>query len=297
MSAGNSGAPIPPQELVTNNNDNIVSLDQILSAGLITTSQASMHWNTMNMIPSRVSTDSDVLRDEFLRRRREARRRKRQRRAQRRREQRRQEQRTQEPITQRTGTQRQRGAPQFGEIANSRANRWYDRYAERDRERYEEYEHQYYLACRSPTFDENVEETIQWQLSEVYEWEKLTPRTRWEHEEVQELEGIAALEQLALVQDDMEQLQHINELERSDDDELRQQQQREAVWNQKELHGFESTSTQRSYTSALDPLEQMQQISLMEISQELRQQQKDDYDQIRAQAWEQAGAIQHYQNG
>ena len=137
MSAGNSGGPIPAQELVTDNNDNIVALDQVISAGLISTNQASIHWNSMNMIPSQVSTDSDVLRDEFLRRRREARRRKRQRRAQRRREQRRQEQRTQEPITQRTGTQRQRRAQQFREIVNSRANRWYDRDTERERERYE----------------------------------------------------------------------------------------------------------------------------------------------------------------
>ena len=287
MSAGNSGAPIPAQELVTDNNDNIVALDQVISAGLISTNQASIHWNTMNMIPSQVSTDSDVLRDEFLRRRREARRRKRQRRAQRRREQRRQEQ------QQQTETRRQRRARRFRELLNNPDHRWYDRYAERDRERYEEYEHQYYLACRSPTFDENVEETIQWQLSEVYEWEKLTPRTRWEHEEVQELEGIAALEQLALVQDDLEQLQHINELERSDEEELQQRDQREEVWNQQQLHDLESTSTQRSFSSTLDPIEQMQQIDLMERSQELRQQKNDDNDQMQIQEWE-TGSSQHY---
>ena len=158
------------------------------------------------------------------------------------------------------------------------------------------YEHEYYLACRSPTFDENVEETIQWQLSEVYEWEKLTPRARWEQEEIQELEGIAALEQLALIREEVEQLQQINELERSDDEELRQRELSEEVWNQNQLHDLESTSTQRSYTSALDPLEQMQQIHLMEISQELREQQNADYNQIRVQEWEQPGANQHYQN-
>ena len=176
---------------------------------------------------------------------------------------------------------------------NSRANRWYDRDTERERERYEEYEHQYYLACRSPTFDENVEETIQWQLSEVYEWEKLTPRTRWEHEEVQELEGIAALEQLALVQDDMEQLQQVNELERSDEEELRQQDQREEVWNQEQLNDLESTSTQRSFSSTLDPLEQMRQIDLMERSQELAQQQHDDNAQLQVHERE-TGSSQHY---
>ena len=287
MSTGNSGCAIPPQELVADNNDNIVSLDQILSAGLITTSQASMHWNTMNMLPRQVPTNSDVLRDEFLRRRREARRRKRQRRAQRRREQRRQEQ------QQQTETRRQSRAQQFREIANSQPNRWYDSYAERDRETYEEYEHQYYLACRSPTFEENVEETIQWQLSEVYEWEKLTPRARWEQEEVQELEGIAALEQLALEQDDMEQLQHVNELERSHEGELPQQDQREEVWNQQQLHDLESTSTQRSFSSTLDPLEQMHRIDLVERSQELRQQKNDDNDQMQLQEWE-TGSSQHH---
>jgi hypothetical protein len=155
MSTGNSGSAIPPEELVTDNNDNIVSLDHIISAGLITTSQASMNLNMTNMIPSPVTTHSDVSRDEFLRRRRESRRRKRQRRAQRRREERRQQQ------QQRTGARRQRRAQQFREIVNSRANRWYDRHAERIREREEEQEHEYYLASRSPTFDEDVEETIQ----------------------------------------------------------------------------------------------------------------------------------------
>jgi hypothetical protein len=110
------------------------------------------------------------------------------------------------------------------------------------------------------------------------------------------LEGIAALEQLALVQDDMEQLQHINELERSDDDELRQQEQREEGWNQKQLHGFESSSTQRSFSSTLDPLEQMHQIELTERSQELRQQQNEDHDQIRVQDWE-THSSQHYHCG
>jgi hypothetical protein len=227
-----------------------------------------------------------VLRDEFLRRRREARRRKRQRRAQRR-----QEQRRQEP---RTGTRRKRRAKRFREILNSRANSWYDIYEERERRRREEEEHEHYLGSRSPTFDENVEDTLQEQLLDVYEWEKLTPRDRWAQEEVFELEGIAALEQLALVQDDVEQSQQINELERSDEKELRQRKQTEEVWNQKQLHDLESTSTQRSFNSALDPLEQMQQINLMERSQELRQQQNDDHAQTQLQEWEETGASQHY---
>jgi hypothetical protein len=286
MSTGNSGSAIPPEELVTDNNDNIVSLDQIISAGLITTSQASMNLNTMNMIPSPVTTHSDASRDEFLRRRREARRRKRQRRAQRRREQRRQER-------QQTVTRRQRRARRFREILNNQDYRWYDRYAERDRERREEEDYEDYLASRSPTFDENVEETIQEQLLDVYEWEKLTPKTRWEQEELQELEGIAALEQLALVQDHVEQLQHINELERSDEEELQQREQSEEVWNQQQLYDLESTSTQRSFSSTLDPLEQTQQIDLMEKSQERRQQKNDDHDQMQVQEWE-TGSSQHY---
>ena len=195
-----------------------------------------MHFNTMNMIPSQVPADADVLRDEFLRRRRNARRRKRQHRAQRRQEQRIQEQRTE--------TRRQHRARQFREILNSRLNRWYDIYEERDRESREQQQYCDYLASRSPTFDENVEETIQEQLLDVYEWEKLTPRDRWAEEQVLELEGTAALEQLALVQDDLEQLPHINELQRSDEEELRQREQKEDVWNQEQLNELESTSTQ-----------------------------------------------------
>ena len=62
-----------------------------------------------------------------------------------------------------------------------------------------------------------------------------------------ELEGTAALEQLTLLQDDVEQLQHINELERSDEEELRQRERRQEVWNQEQLNDLESTFTQRSF--------------------------------------------------
>ena len=100
----------------------------------------------------------------------------------------------------------------------------------------------------------------------------MAPSDRWAQEQVLELEGIAALEQSVLVQDEMEQLQHINELERSDDEELRQRELREVVRNQEQLNDFESTSTQRSFNSILNRLELRQQIDLIERSQEARQQ-------------------------
>jgi hypothetical protein len=200
---------------MTNNNDDTVSLDQIISVDHNTTSQASIHLNTTNMIPSQVPTVAEVLRAQFLRRRREARR-----------------------------QQRRRRAQRYREILNDREYRWYDRYEERNQQRREEQAHAEYLESRSPTSDENVEKTIQEQLLDVYEWETMMPNDRWEQEQIQDMEGIAALEQMALVQDEMEQLQQIDELERSEVEELRQRKHREEQWNQEQLHQLGSISTQ-----------------------------------------------------
>lgn len=49
------------------------------------------------------------------------------------------------------------------------------------------------------------------------------------------MEDIAALEQLALKQDEIEQLRDINKLERSED-EGRRRRQREELWDQEQLH-------------------------------------------------------------
>ena len=288
MSANNSGSANTPQEPTTNNNDDTVSLDQIISVDQNTISQASMHLNTSNMIPSQVPTVAEVLRAQFLRRRREARRRQHQRRAQRRRQQiaatRRQ---------QRTVTRRQRRAQRYRQILIQSDIRWYEEHREREHRREEEREHEEYLRSRSPTFDELVEETIQEQLLDVYEWEKMTPKDRWEQEQIQEMEGIAALEQIALVQDEMEQLQQIDELERSEVEELRQRKHREEQRNQEQLHQLESNSTQRSHNSTLDPIEMMQQIDLMDRSQEAQHQQKEEHEQMQLQDWE-TNASQHY---
>lgn len=45
-------------------------------------------------------------------------------------------------------------------------------------------------------------------LLEVYDWEKMDPRIRWEQEQLNELEGFVVLEQLAQIQDEIELIEN-----------------------------------------------------------------------------------------
>lgn len=101
------------------------------------------------------------------------------------------------------------------------------------------------------------------------------------------------MEKLALVQDEMEQSQHLRELARYQAEELGQKKQREELWNQEQLRQLESNCTQRSFNSTLDYIEQMQQIEIILRSPEERYQGQDDPDQIQLQEWER-GASQNY---
>ena len=59
------------------------------------------------------------------------------------------------------------------------------------------------------TVDERFEEVIEERLQEVYDWEIMQLMDQLEQEQLNGLEGIAALEQLSVAQDEMEQSHQI----------------------------------------------------------------------------------------
>jgi hypothetical protein len=60
-------------------------------------------------------------------------------------------------------------------------------------------------------------------LLEAYDWEKMDPKIRWDQEQLNELEGLVVLEQLALVQHENEQLHQIELVQKLQEEEQQQQ--------------------------------------------------------------------------
>ena len=269
-------------ETSKDNTDDEVSIDQLISVGIVTTSPVSMHLNTTNAIPTRTLLISNQSRDEILIRQREARRRRRRRRAQRRREQRAERQ-HQEQLAQQI-----RGRQTANQYVQQQQYHRYSWYEEREQERQRDQERHDYIQRRSPTFNEFFEEVIEERLLEAYNWETMHPRDRWDQEQLYELEGIAALEQLALIQDEMNQSQHIHALEASQIENEKRQKQTAEEWDQAQLHAIENHSTSRSFDSILDHIEQMQEIDEMERSQEAQQQRQYDHLQMQLQRYEES---------
>ncbi len=122
--------------------------------------------------------------------RQEGRRRRRQRRRQRRREQREEEQRRRRQRPSELQLQ-QRHEPEQ-QPRRQRSRTW----SEFDREQ------EYWWSIGFPEY---MEENLT-PLLEAYEWEKMDPKIRWEQEQLNELEGFVVLEQLALIDDENEQI-------------------------------------------------------------------------------------------
>ena len=123
-------------------------------------------------------------------------------------------------------------------------------------------------------------------MLDVYDWETMHPRDRWEQEQLYGLEGIAALEQLALVQEEVEQSQQIHALELSESENAKEQRRRTEEWEQTQLHAIENNTTSQSFDPILDHIEQTQQIDEMERSHEAQQQRQYDHNQIQIQQYE-----------
>ena len=96
-----------------------------------------------------------------------------------------------------------------------RQQQQYDRsdwYEERERHEREDHDRAGYMRRQPSNFSEHYEEVIEERLQEVYDWEMMHINDHSEQGESNNLEGIAALEQLSLVHDQMDpshQLQNI----------------------------------------------------------------------------------------
>ena len=135
-----------------------------------------------------------------------------------------------------------------------------DWFEERERRGREDYERADNIRRRSTTINEHNEEMIEEQLQEVYDWEMMHLNDHLEQGQLYELEGIAALEQLSLVQDQMEQSCQL-QTSQAFEDEIRPIQ-RQASENsvQTQGHRIENNLTPQSLDSILYHMEQMQQI-------------------------------------
>ncbi|CAF3633120.1 unnamed protein product, partial [Rotaria sp. Silwood2] len=95
-------------------------------------------------------------------------------------------------------------------------------------------------------------------LLEQYDLETLDPRDRRDLEHINVLEGIAALEQLALTQDEVEQLQQITEIEKLEEEKLNQKNESKN-WEQQQLIDFERLPTTKQDQLLQDEMEHLRQ--------------------------------------
>ena len=93
---------------------------------------------------------------------------------------------------------RQHMANQYRQQQRYYLNNWYE---ERERHKPEDHDGADHTMRRPSTINEHNEEVIEERLQEVYDWEIMHLMDGLEQEQSCELEGIAALEQLPLVQD------------------------------------------------------------------------------------------------
>ena len=164
----------------------------MLFNGHLTSSQPLLQPTTTTNIPMPKPLTLHVQQFSNITKKQEGRQRRRRRRRQRRRrEQKAEQQRTQPPNQ--LQLPQQQPLPQ--QTKHQRSRTW----SEITRE--EDYWH-------SVGFQEYLEENLT-PLLETYDWEKMDPKARWEQELIKQLEGFVVLEQLALVQDKIEQMHQI----------------------------------------------------------------------------------------
>ncbi|CAF3550135.1 unnamed protein product, partial [Rotaria sp. Silwood2] len=203
MSTENSQPGHIPSELLNTLSVSQSNIDQLLSVGIVTTSQpSSIQFNSTNMISNIQEHDHRTVTQHVGR---EQRHQQTQARRQPQQQQERQRLRQQQQQEQR---ERQR---QRQERNQRRYERWQERVAQRQQERYrqeqEEYEHYAYLQRRSPNFDELMDEILGERELEEYYLERMTPQDRqevWEQEHLNELQGNPAPRAHGLPLDDTE---------------------------------------------------------------------------------------------
>ncbi|CAF1459906.1 unnamed protein product [Adineta steineri] len=194
MTANNSQYGNSPSTPSFENNASQSNINLLLLDEIHITNESTLQFNEINMIPSQMPAISNTLEHSNVTQRRESRRTRRQRRRQRWREQ-------QELLRQEQSQEEEQQQQRYYQQQNlQRRQRQHEWYYERRRRRRSSY-----FSEHLDSFEEPMDELYKWPLLEAYEWEKMDPNERWEQEQINELEGFAALEQLILIQDELEQ--------------------------------------------------------------------------------------------
>ena len=235
------------------NDEGEASISQLISPGIVTTSQAPMDHDMPNIIRSEPLLISDQSGAEILLRQRTARRRRRQRRAQRRWEQRAQH-------------QHQQLAHQirYRQMANQhfqqqQAHR-YNQDEEREEEEQQDRDRHNNALPQSVTFSDLFVEVMDERLLEMYDWETLSPEHQLGHGELYGLEGTVALEQPTLVQEETEQSPRIHPFERTSEEDEQQKKYMTEECNQTLLNNLQNTSTLHLFDSISIQVEQTAQL-------------------------------------
>ena len=119
---------------------------------------------------------------------------------------------------------------------------------------------------RPSTFNEHFEKVIDEQFQEVYDWEIMHMNEHSEPEQLYELEGIAALEKLSLVQDQIERSYPLQTLQKLAEEKQHTEGPPSENSVHTQAHHIEIDSTSQSLDSKLYHLEQVQQLDDMQQS-------------------------------
>jgi hypothetical protein len=211
MSSNKSQIGITPFEALFEDNNNKSNIDQQLSVEIITTSQSLVQFSTINMIPNQTELIHNIQEHNTLTRRQQNRRRRRQRQRQRRRQHREEQQRRQR---QRQQQQQQQQQPQ--QQARSQQFRgWFE----------QEWDHDNWEHLGFPEFmEENMTPIL-----EAYDWEKMDPKDRSEQQQLNELEQFMAQEQLALIEEEIEQLHQTEVVQKLQEEEQQQRDNEQLI--------------------------------------------------------------------
>ncbi|CAF1284684.1 unnamed protein product [Adineta steineri] len=266
---GNSPSTPSLENNASQSNINLLLLDEIH-----TTNESTLQFNEINMIPSQIPMLPNPSEHDNLTQRQETRRRRRQRQRQRRRE--RQELLRQERLQQQ---QQQRHHRQRNRQRRQQQHQWL----------YESRRGHYNDFSEHPNpFEEPMDVIYNEPFLEAYMWGRMDPMERWEQEQINDLEGFAALEQLILMQDELEQSEQIDRIQRLKEEEEQtkseQEQSQLKQWEQEQLIEQNRVDIIAHIRQIEDDIEQLEQIEAVQHMQdeidrkELHQRQKEPND-------------------
>ena len=235
MNINNNQMASSASQPLSGNTHNEASITQLIAPGLLPSSQPLLI--------------SDQSRAEIVTRRREARRPRRRRRTTSRHRP------LAQQIRRRQMTNQYRQQEQY--YRNGRTE-------ERERHEREDQDRHDYIRRRPTAFNEHNEEVIEERLQEVYDWEIMQLMQGSEREQLYELEGVAALERLSSVQDQMEQSSQLQAVQALDEEEQQLRERAGEASTQTEHNDIEDHSTTQSLDSIIYHMYGMQPIDDIE---------------------------------